>query len=188
MPTRCIVAGCSNTTKEGVSLHNFPNDEKSGKRRADPALQGKPLVNDRNARYLRQRFPGAVIESAAGCARLTSLCLAFPFHFYTSALAYNRSLAAYLHFLLYLSTGSALLFPLFRRFWLSPSPLEGALDFRDCIWLESFWLFHSKLRPKPFIFEVSWALVFAASYPAECTAWPPGQARPGCFCPCTTVL
>ena len=27
MPTRCILAGCSNTTKEGVSLHNFPNDE-----------------------------------------------------------------------------------------------------------------------------------------------------------------
>ena len=97
MPTRCIVAGCSNTTKEGVSLHNFPNDEKSGKRRADQALRGKPLVNDRNARYLCQRFPGAVIESTAGCARLTSLCLAFPFHFYTSALA------AYLHFLSYLS-------------------------------------------------------------------------------------
>ena len=27
MPTRCIVAGCSNTTKEGVSLHNVLNDE-----------------------------------------------------------------------------------------------------------------------------------------------------------------
>jgi hypothetical protein len=27
MPTRCIVAGCSNTTKEGVSLHHFPKDE-----------------------------------------------------------------------------------------------------------------------------------------------------------------
>ena len=61
---------------------------------------------------------------------------------------YNRSLAAYLLFLSFLSAGSALLFPLFRRFWLSLSPLEGALDFRDCIWLESFWFFHSKLRPK----------------------------------------
>ena len=27
MPTRCIVAGCSNTTKEGVSLHKIPKDE-----------------------------------------------------------------------------------------------------------------------------------------------------------------
>ena len=26
MPTRCIVAGCSNTYKEGVSLHSFPKD------------------------------------------------------------------------------------------------------------------------------------------------------------------
>ncbi|XP_063950920.1 uncharacterized protein LOC129260174 isoform X2 [Lytechinus pictus] len=26
MPTRCIVAGCSNTTKENVSLHRFPRD------------------------------------------------------------------------------------------------------------------------------------------------------------------
>lgn len=26
MPTRCIVAGCSNTTKEDVSLHKFPKD------------------------------------------------------------------------------------------------------------------------------------------------------------------
>ena len=28
MPTRCIVAGCSNTSKDGVSLHFFPRDEK----------------------------------------------------------------------------------------------------------------------------------------------------------------
>ena len=27
MPTRCIVAGCSNTPSEGVSLHRFPKDE-----------------------------------------------------------------------------------------------------------------------------------------------------------------
>ena len=27
MPARCIVAGCSNTTKDGVSLHVFPKDE-----------------------------------------------------------------------------------------------------------------------------------------------------------------
>ena len=28
MPCRCVVAGCSNTTKEGVSLHRFPPDPK----------------------------------------------------------------------------------------------------------------------------------------------------------------
>ncbi|XP_071496168.1 uncharacterized protein [Diadema antillarum] len=28
MPTRCIVAGCSNTSKDGVSLHFFPRDPK----------------------------------------------------------------------------------------------------------------------------------------------------------------
>ena len=27
MPRRCVVAGCSNTAKEGVSLHSFPKDE-----------------------------------------------------------------------------------------------------------------------------------------------------------------
>ena len=27
MPARCVVAGCSNTTKDGVSLHLFPKDE-----------------------------------------------------------------------------------------------------------------------------------------------------------------
>ncbi|XP_072175107.1 uncharacterized protein [Diadema setosum] len=27
MPQRCVVAGCSNTTKDGVSLHQFPKDE-----------------------------------------------------------------------------------------------------------------------------------------------------------------
>ena len=27
MPARCIVAGCSNKTKDGVSLHVFPKDE-----------------------------------------------------------------------------------------------------------------------------------------------------------------
>ena len=26
MPTRCIVGGCSNTSKDGVSLHRFPKD------------------------------------------------------------------------------------------------------------------------------------------------------------------
>ena len=54
---------------------------------------------------------------------------------------YNHSLAAYLLFLSFLSARSALLFPLFRRFWLSLSPLEGALDFRDCTWLEYFCVF-----------------------------------------------
>ena len=28
MPSRCVVAGCSNTTKDGVSLHRFPSDPK----------------------------------------------------------------------------------------------------------------------------------------------------------------
>ncbi|XP_072172561.1 THAP domain-containing protein 10-like [Diadema setosum] len=28
MPRRCIVAGCSKTAKDGVSLHTFPSDEK----------------------------------------------------------------------------------------------------------------------------------------------------------------
>ena len=28
MPQRCIVAGCSNTTKDGYSLHCFPRDPK----------------------------------------------------------------------------------------------------------------------------------------------------------------
>ena len=28
MPSRCIVAGCSNTTKDAVSLHRFPSDPK----------------------------------------------------------------------------------------------------------------------------------------------------------------
>ena len=26
MPSRCVAAGCSNTTREGVSLHGFPSD------------------------------------------------------------------------------------------------------------------------------------------------------------------
>ena len=28
MPSRCVAAGCSNTTKDGVSLHRFPSDPK----------------------------------------------------------------------------------------------------------------------------------------------------------------
>ena len=28
MPSRCVAAGCSNTTKDGVSLHWFPSDPK----------------------------------------------------------------------------------------------------------------------------------------------------------------
>ena len=28
MPARCVVAGCSNTSKDGVSLHRFPKAEK----------------------------------------------------------------------------------------------------------------------------------------------------------------
>lgn len=28
MPSKCIVAGCSNTTKDGMSLHLFPKDVK----------------------------------------------------------------------------------------------------------------------------------------------------------------
>ena len=31
MPRRCIVAGCGNTTKNGVSLHIFPKQEKTRK-------------------------------------------------------------------------------------------------------------------------------------------------------------
>jgi hypothetical protein len=27
MPKRCVAANCSNTNKEGVSLHTFPTDE-----------------------------------------------------------------------------------------------------------------------------------------------------------------
>ena len=27
MPWRCVVAGCSNTTKDGVSMHLFPKEE-----------------------------------------------------------------------------------------------------------------------------------------------------------------
>ena len=28
MPSRCVAAGCSNTTKDSVSLHRFPSDPK----------------------------------------------------------------------------------------------------------------------------------------------------------------
>ena len=28
MPSRCVAAGCSNSTKDGVSLHRFPSDPK----------------------------------------------------------------------------------------------------------------------------------------------------------------
>ena len=28
MPSRCVAAGCSNTIKDGVSLHRFPSDPK----------------------------------------------------------------------------------------------------------------------------------------------------------------
>ena len=28
MPARCVVAGCSNTNKDGVSLHKFPQNER----------------------------------------------------------------------------------------------------------------------------------------------------------------
>ena len=28
MPSRCVTTGCSNTTKDGVSLHRFPSDPK----------------------------------------------------------------------------------------------------------------------------------------------------------------
>ena len=28
MPSRCVAAGCSNTTRDGVSLHRFPSDPK----------------------------------------------------------------------------------------------------------------------------------------------------------------
>ena len=28
MPTRCVAAGCGNTSKDGTSMHNFPKDEK----------------------------------------------------------------------------------------------------------------------------------------------------------------
>ena len=31
MPARCIVAGCSNTSKDNVSVHFFPRDEKMRK-------------------------------------------------------------------------------------------------------------------------------------------------------------
>ena len=39
--------------------------------------EGKPLENNCNARCLRQRFPGALIESAAGRALLTLTLQAF---------------------------------------------------------------------------------------------------------------
>ena len=28
MPSRCVTAGCSNSTKDGISLHRFPSDPK----------------------------------------------------------------------------------------------------------------------------------------------------------------
>ena len=62
MPSRCVVAGCSNTTKNGVSLHTFPSVSKY--RRIWTAA----------VKHTRPKWPGPTVHSMVCSAHFEPTC------------------------------------------------------------------------------------------------------------------